>query len=361
MVRKLLALLILTLFMAAPFTGTVLAGYTESLSIPEGLFDPATESYQREVLLNELISQIQFFESYLGKNKVPPSIKVVLSGSHIPGFNQYRPGVTGNTVYLIQTADDQTNLGKFNTIFEQLIFLNHPDSDLESAEIISTFLNLKYFKANIPKFAGLYRYCFPNEFMLDNPLLGKSESSLSPTQQMLAVAKLAQLETENGEAFKKLLPRILGDGLRNVVSEVGMDLPTFLRSAKLSLPNTKLEPILKDVQSKSDRLWAGKYRLASNGYARSRLDALKDIENARLFIALGDEVKSRIMLDKVEFELKSLGKSDNIWWTLLAALVLLVSAGFLYAHNRMVLANAVNVSSIPAQPRHQGKQMKAAK
>ncbi len=338
--RKLLALLLTLIILSTPFLKTAEAGYTESLNIPDGLFEAGSRDLQKNILLNELISQIVFYENYLGKNKIPPGINVVLSGNDIPGYNMYRPGVKGNSIYLVQTPDDYSNLGKFNTIFTQLIYLNFPSADMESADIISTFLNLKYFKANIPKFAGLYRYIYPNEFLYENPLETRSNEPLSPTIQMLSVARLAQMENENMDNLRQFMAKVLNEGFRSSVRSTGDDLATFIRSAKLSLPNTKLADILRDTEAKYEQIWAGKFYFRNSTDYKIRLDAEKDIENARLFIALGDDVKSKIMLDKVDVLTDRRAIQERNWWIVFAGLLLLVTAGFLYAHNRLLIANA---------------------
>lgn len=338
--RKLLALLFTLLILAAPFFKTANAGYTESLSIPEGLFSADTIDLQKNILLNELISQIVFYENYLGKNKIPPSIKVVLSGNDIPGYNMYRPGIRGNSIYLIQTPDDYSNLGKFNTIFTQLIYLNFPNADMQSADIVSSYLNLKYFKANIPKFAGLYRYINPNEYLYENPLENRSDEPLSSTVQMLSVAKLAQMESESMDKLRKFLEKSLQEGFIPTVRSTGADIATFIRSAKLSLPNTKLADILRDTEDRYSKIWNGKYFYRNSTDYKIRLDAEKDIENARLFIALGDDVKSRKMLDNVDELINRRAVQERNWWIVFAGLLLLVTAGFLYAHNRLLIANA---------------------
>ncbi len=351
--RKLLALLLTIVILATPFLKTAEAGYTESLNIPDGLFEAQSRDLQKNILLNELISQIVFYENYLGKNKIPPSINVVLSGTDIPGYNMYRSGVRGNSIYLIQTPDDYSNLGKFNTIFTQLIYLNFPNTDMESADIISTFLNLKYFKANIPKFAGLYRYIYPNEFLYENPLENRSDNPLSPAIQMLSVAKLAQMENENMDNLRQFMAKVLNEGFRSSVRSTGVDLATFVRSAKLSLPNTKLADILRDTEARYERIWAGKFYFRNSTDYKIRLDAEKDIENARLFIALGDDVKSKIMLDKVDVLTDRRAVQERNWWIVLACMLLLVTAGFLYAHNRMLIANAKVLPQEPVQTQKQ--------
>lgn len=351
--RKLLALLLTLVILSTPFLKTATAGYTESLSIPDGLFEAQSSDLQKNILLNELISQIVFYENYLGKNKIPPSINVVLSGNDIPGYNMYRSGVRGNSIYLIQTPDDYSNLGKFNTIFTQLIYLNFPNADMESADIISTFLNLKYFKANIPKFAGLYRYIYPNEFLYENPLENRSDKPLSPAIQMLSVARLAQMENDNIDNLRQFMTKVLNEGFRSSVRSTGVDLATFVRSAKLSLPNTKLADILRDTEDKYEKIWAGKFYFRNSTDYKIRLDAEKDIENARLFIALGDDVKSKIMLDKVDVLTDRRAVQERNWWIVLACMLLLVTAGFLYAHNRMLIANAKVLPQEPVQTQKQ--------
>ena len=341
--RKLIVLLFSLVLLSMPVITFAKAPNLDSLSIPEGLFNKQTYDQQKNQLINETIAQIHLYEKYFGKNRTPPSIKVVMSGNDIRNFDPTSPGVNGNAIYLVQTSDDLSSLGKFNTIFLQLIYFNFPNAGNDSANIIATFLKYKYFNANPAKVAALFRLNNTSEFLYDDFLNNKYEKPFDTTVLMLATAKLYQLDSENNPKLIPFMKKSLESGIKDACSVLGMDFPTFLRSVKLVLPNTKLLPIIQEVESLRTQLWSNVHITPNALDARSRLDASKDLDNALLFVSQSDETKPRILLDRVRSSIADLANVEKIWWIMFGIMLLLVTAGFLFVHNRMLLANVIQL------------------
>ena len=344
--RKLIVLLFSLILLVFPAIAFAQAPNLDSLSVPEGLFDKQTYDQQKNQLINETISQIHLYEKYFGKNRTPPSIKVVTSSNDIRNFNPFSPGVNGNAIYLIQTSDDLSNFGKFNTIFLQLIYFNFPNADSDSANIIATYLKYKHFNANPAKVAALYRLKNTSEFLYDDILSNSYDKPFDSTILMLATAKFSQLDSENNPKLIPFMKKSLEIGIKDAVSVLGMDFPTFLRSVKLVLPNTKLLPIVEEVEELRTQLWSNVHITPNTLDARSRLDASKDLDNALLFVSQSDETKPRILMDRVRSSIADLENVEKIWWIIFGIMLVLVTAGFLFVHNRMLLANVVSLKDV---------------
>lgn len=339
--RKLIALLVLFLIMILPSATFAAEIHFDSLTIEDGLFEKQSFDQQRNQLLNELISQLHLYEQYLGTSKIAPGIKVIMSGNSMPDFNPDKPLISRNTIYLIQTSDDQSFLSKFNTIFEQLIYLNYPKADKDAISIISTFLKYKYFNVNISKLAGLYRFCFPNQNLHQDLLKSNYDESFSQAVKMLAASKLNELDTQANTDFKSFLKVCLNEGFLKACPKFFMDFPSFIRSLKTGLPNMKTVDVLVEAEDRRSMLQSGMHIKPTKQDAQIRLDSYKDLDQALLFIAQGDNVKSKLMLDRVDMQLEKISSIERFWWLMLSLMVLTLAACFLYVHNRLILRNVV--------------------
>lgn len=339
--RKLIALLFVAIFFSSPFIALSAEIHFDSLVIENGLFEKQSFDQQRNQLLNELINQLHLYEQYLGKSKTAPGIKVVMSGNSMPDFNPDKPLVSKNTIYLIQTSDDQSFLSKFNTIFEQLILINYPKADKDAVSIITLFLKYKHFNVNISKLAGLYRFCFPNQNLHEDPLKNSYSDNFSQSVKMLAASKLNELDTETNTDFKIFLRSCLDEGFLKACPKYFMDFPEFIRSVKTSLPNMKTVDVLVEAEDRRAILLSSMHIKPTKQDIQIRLDSFKDLDHALLFIAQGDNVKSKLMLDRVDVQLENVASVERFWWLMLSLMVLSVMACFLYVHNRLILRNAV--------------------
>jgi hypothetical protein len=338
-VRKLIALLICTFILASPFIKTANAGYTESLDIAPELFDPQSFSQQREQLLNDIISQIKFYQNYFGPINKAPAIKVVTSAMDIPNFSPVKPGLNGNTIHMVQTSDDYSNLGRFNPIFLQLIHFHNRNANFQSAEIIAQFLHYKYYNVNPGKIAGLFRYCYPNNFFYDDHLSNKYLKPFDADIKMIAIAKLFQLDSENDPKLKQFLKVAIEKDMFQACKVYDLDFPAFLRSTKMSLPNLEMKPILEDIEQARLELKAGMHLTPNRQDYQIRFDAFKDLETAVLLVAQNEKVKSRIMLDRAELLLEDVESSGKTWWFIFGGMLVLLGAAYLFIHNRMFVAN----------------------
>lgn len=348
--RKLIALFALVLSCILPVIDTYAAEvHFDSLVIPDGLFEKQSYDQQRNLLLNELISQLHLFEQYLGKSKVVPGIRVILSGNDMTNFNPNKPFVNGNTIFLVQTSDDYSNIGKFNTIFEQLIFVNYPNADFESTEIIASFLKYKHLGVNIPKIAGLYRYCFPNQYLYDDRIKSEFTKPLSQTVKMLAIAKINELDFESDPKLKTFMADCLSEGIFAACNKHYEEFPAFVRSAQVGSPNLKIKNMLEETEDKRKALLSGMHFHPNKTDIQLRLDSIKDLDAALIFISQGDDVKSGLMLVKVETYFENIASVEKTWWIALAAMMLSILACFLYVHNRLLLANTVDIESVAGE------------
>ena len=350
LVRKLIALLTLILTCILPAAQAFAAPevHFDWLNIPDGLFEKQSFNQQRNLLLNELINQLHLYEQYFGKSKVAPGVKVILSGNDMTNFDPSKPLVNGKTIYLIQTSDDYSNIGKFNTIFEQLIFINNPNADFESAEIIASFLKYKYFGVNIPKIASLYRYCFPNQYFYDDRLKSGFAEPFNQTVKMLAVAKINELDSESDPKLKTFLSDCLNSSIFAACDKHYIEFPAFIRSSRLSLPNLKIKDMLLETENERKLLLSGMHFRPNRTDIQLRLDSWKDLDAALIFISQGDDVKSGLMLVKVETYLENIASVEKSWWIALAVMILVIMACFLYVHNRLLLANTLDIENMPS-------------
>lgn len=348
--RKLIALIALFLLCILPATHVnAEQSHFDSLVIPDGLFEKQSFDQQRNLLLNELISQLHLYEQYLGKSRVVPGVRVILSGNDMTNFNPNKPFINGNTIFLVQTSDDYSNIGKFNTIFEQLVFINFPDADYESAEIIASFLKYKHLGVNVPKIAGLYRYCFPNQYLYDDRIKSEFTKPFSQTVKMLAIAKINELDLESDPKLKTLMADCLNEGIFAACNKHYVEFPAFVRSAQIGLPNLKIKNMLEETEGKRKALLSGMHFHPNKTDIQLRLDSMKDLDAALIFISQGDDVKSGLMLVKVETYLENIASVEKTWWIALAAMILSILACFLYIHNRLLLANTVDIGSVAAE------------
>lgn len=346
--RKLIALLALVLLCILPATQAFAAAevHFDSLVIPDGLFEKQSYNQQRNILLNELIGQLHLYEQYFGKSKVTPGVKVILSGNDMTNFNPSKPLLNGKTIYLIQTSDDYSNIGKFNTIFEQLILINNPNADFESAEIIACFLKYKYLGVNIPKIASLYRYCFPNQYFYDDRLKSGFAEPFNQTVKMLTVAKINELDSEPDPKLKSFLSDCLDVGIFAACDKHYIEFPAFIRSSRLSSPNLKIKDMLLETENQRKLLLSGMHFHPNRTDIQLRLDSFKDLDAALIFISQGDDVKSGLMLVKVETYLENIASVEKSWWIALVVMILVIMACFLYVHNRLLLANAIDIENM---------------
>jgi hypothetical protein len=354
-VRKLIALLVLFLTLILPSTTFAAQIHFDSLTIEEGLFEKQSFDQQRNQLLNELINQLHLYEQYFGASKIAPGIKVVMSGNNMPDFNPDKPLISRNTIYLIQTSDDQSFLSKFNTIFEQLLYLNYPKADKDAVSIISTFLKYKYFNVNISKIAGLYRFCFPNQNLHQDPLKSDYDDSFSQAVMMLAASKLNEIDMQAYTDFNSFLKTCLNEGFIKACPKFFMDFPSFIRSVKTGLPNMKTVDVLIEAEERRSILMSGMHIKPSRQDVQIRLDSFKDLDHALLFIAQGDNVKSKLMLDRVDIQLAKIASVENFWWLIFSLMVLAMMACFLYIHNRLILRNVVDSTQIKLAIKEQNK------
>ena len=346
--RKLIALLTLTILCIIPaHTFAAPEIHFDSLVIPDGLFEKQSFEQQRNILLNELISQLHLYEQYFGKMAFAPGVKVILSGNDMTNFNPDKPLVTGNTIYLIQTSDDYSNIGKFNTIFEQLIFINKPNADFESAKIISSFLKFKYYGVNVSKIAGLYRYCFPNQYLYDDCLKSCYSHPLNQTIKTLAVAKISELDAASDPKLMSFISDCLENGIFEACEKNYSEFPVFIRSARPGIPNTKIKDVLVEVENKRRQIAASMHFHPNRTDIQLHLDAMKDLDTALIFISQNDDVKSNLVLGKIDTYQKNIAGIEKTWWIILAAMILIIMSCFLYVHNRLLLANTIDVESIP--------------
>lgn len=347
--RKLIALLTLIVLCILPATHVFAAPeiHFDSLAIPDGLFEKQSFEQRRNILLNELINQLHLYEQYFGKMTFAPGIKVILSGNDMPNFNPDKPLVTGNTIYLIQTSDDYSNIGKFNTIFEQLIFINKPNADFESAKIISSFLKFKYYGVNVSKIAGLYRYCFPNQYLYDYCLKSCYSHPLNQTVKMLAVAKISELDARSDPKLISFISNCIENGIFEACEKNYSEFPIFIRSARTSIPNTKIKDVLIEVENKRKQIAASMHFRPNKTDIQLHLDAMKDLDTALMFISQDDDVKSNLALGKIDTYQENIVALEKTWWIILAAMILVLMSCFLYVHNRLLLANTIDVESIP--------------